>query len=243
MYGEKLTADAVTGRGNTVAYLPVAAFVPHGPHLPMTTDLIISAAFARAISSCAGAFLLPVQPFAGGSEYADRFSPGVDPALLFDMIMDLAQELRRQGFRRLVVQERGAGKSILFSLTRHLNAGGVLDTVLVNPTAPAVLAGILECDSDLHAGEADTSLMLHIAPELVRRQRIAGADCVPAVSPGFLDCKSLFALSQTGVWGMPSLADARKGQRLFEAGVRESVREIREVFAFMDKNGDYTGGR
>ncbi|MDW7658845.1 MAG: creatininase family protein [Bacillota bacterium] len=132
-YGANWTLETLETHQTDTVYLPFAAFESSVPYLPLTADLLISEAYARAISNRIGAFLLPVQPFATRYKQRDRYRLGIDADLMYDMTLDLAQEIKRQGFGRLVIQETCSGKSILYALQRHLNAQTIIKTILVNP--------------------------------------------------------------------------------------------------------------
>jgi len=243
MYAGVLTAGRVAAEGFQTAYFAVAPYTRYGPHLPLTAGILIARSFAEAISSRIGAFMLPVQPFGTLFEHAEKFNVRVDPGLLYEMVLDIACNLRRQGFRRLVLHQGFRGMSILYPLTRHINADGVIDAAFVNPCDLAESrGGILSGDGNFHACEAQTSLMLYLHPACVRADKIRGADFVPDVPPQYLQYKPLSAYCPDGVWGRPSLADAEKGEKLFRRGVELSAAAIDEAFAFMDKNGGYAGG-
>ena len=68
--------------------------------------------------------------------------------------------------------------------------------------------GIIETNTELHAGELETSLMLALAPETV--QMDLAADCVPTLPRSYLSYGSIFRASPSGVWGEPSKATAQK---------------------------------
>ncbi|MCL1795468.1 MAG: creatininase family protein [Clostridia bacterium] len=238
-----MTADQVVDRNWRTAYLPVAAFVQHGPHLPVTSGMLVTHALGEEISSRIDAFMLPVQPFATCLEQQDPYSVGVDPGLLYDMILNIARELKRQGFTRLVIHKGYHGLTVLYPLTRHLNAAEGIHTVLVDPCALVADQGLLQGTGNFHACELQTSLMMHLFSECVRRDKIYGIDCVPQAPPQRLSYKPMAAYCSDGVWGRPSLASAEKGEKFFRAAVDLSTAYIQDVFSFIDSNGDYTGGR
>ena len=239
-----MTADEFAAQNYEIAYFPVASFTQHGPHLPLTTDILIAQALGEEISSRIDAFMLPVQPFGTCMEQDDKYSTGVDPGLLYEMLLDIARELKRQGFRRLVLHQGYSGLGVLYPLTRTLNATGGIKTVLVDPCGlVAECGGLLQGESNFHACELQTSLMMHLYPECVRVEKMCGIDCVPDVLLSHLSYKPMLAYCPDGVWGHPSLASAEKGMKLFEKAVELSVDYISEAFSFMDKIGDYTGGR
>lgn len=132
LYGSDWTLDDLQLQAPDMVYWPWAAFGVFAPGLPLDADIQVSTAFADAISSKIGAFLLPVQPFATRCPLG---GPGLvlDAGLMYDMALDLAQEMKRQGFSKLVIQENSAGRSILYALQRHLNAHAMIQTVWVNP--------------------------------------------------------------------------------------------------------------
>ena len=122
-------------------------------------------------------------------------------------------------------------------LVRDLNAKNnpdlmvaVVDTCDMNPTLYA--EGILESNSELHAGESETAQMLSIAPETVHMER--AVDCVPAIPRSYLSYGSIFRASPTGVWGEPSLASVEKGERILTRSADLAVEMLNKVFAYME---------
>ena len=92
--------------------------------------------------------------------------------------------------------------------------------------------GILESKMELHAGESETSRMLAIAPETVHME--LAVDCVPAVPRPYLSYGSIFRASPSGVWGTPSLASAKKGEKIFSRYTELAVEELNCAFAYME---------
>jgi creatinine amidohydrolase/Fe(II)-dependent formamide hydrolase-like protein len=243
MYAGTMTADQVAEKNYLTAYFAIAPFMGHGPHLPLTASIMIAKAFAEAICSRIGAFMLPVQPFGTFLEHDEKYNINVDSGMLYEMVLDITRNLQKQGFRKLVIHQGFRGLSILYHLTRHINASENIKTVLVNPCVLAEeRGGILQGVGNFHACELQTSLMMYLHRDCVREDKINNIDFVPDVPPQYLNYKSLSAYCPGGVWGHPSLANAAKGEKLFITGVGRSVAYINEAFAFMIKNGDYAGG-
>ena len=188
MYAGALSAGRANEMKFDTAYLPISAFAQHGPRLPFTTSILIARALSEEISTQVNAFMLPVQPFGSCVEHDDKYSVGVDSGLMYEMTLDLARELKRQGFRRLILHKGYAGLSMLYPLTRHLNAAEGMQTAFVDPCALVAAActnatrvtdacksdvcdsndHLLECADDFHAGELHTSLMMYLYPNLVK---------------------------------------------------------------------------
>ena len=84
------------------------------------------------------------------------------------------------------------------------------------------------CELQNHAGELETSIMLHLAPNQVSSERV---DHIPeGVSETYFDYTLLKELCPDGVWGRPSLATAEKGEKLMDAIVQRAVGNIETTF-------------
>ncbi len=107
-----------------------------------------------------------------------------------------------------------------------------LTVLLVDPYAPAIVGSerVLEGPGiDLHAGEAETSLILHLDPAGVHVDRLV--DWQPAVGREFLDYVPVASVCPDGGWGRATLATAEKGRRLFALMVDGTVRYCSQSFA------------
>jgi creatinine amidohydrolase len=245
MFAGDLTINEIAEKGFDIAYFPIASLEQHGPHLPLTTDIIVSQALSEKISSNLNACMFPVQPFGTNYEHAgDRFSIGLDALLIYGMVLDIAREFKRQGFKKLVIHQGSPGLRVLYPLTRHLNACEGIKTVILKPfELLSAMDGILSTAGNVHACEIETSLMLYIDEKSVVKDKMQNIDFVPDVPIKYLDFKPLTAICPNGVWGNPSFATKEKGRILFEQGVDICTRHVAAAFDFMDAIGDYTGGR
>jgi creatinine amidohydrolase len=96
-------------RGRTVAVLPVGALEAHGPHLPLSTDVVIAQAMARAgaakiVAQGMGAVLLPPLPFTAapfGASFPGTLS--VSPSVAAELVLDLCRGLTGDGFAAMAV--------------------------------------------------------------------------------------------------------------------------------------------
>ena len=96
-------------RGRTVAVLPVGAIEAHGPHLPLSTDVVIAHAMAqrgasRIAAQGMGAVLLPPLPFTAapfGAAFAGTLS--VAPSVVTALLVELGRELTRHGFAAMAI--------------------------------------------------------------------------------------------------------------------------------------------
>lgn len=223
--------EIVSGNPST-AILPLGSTEQHGPHLPVCTDTVIAEEISREIARRTGAYLLPALPVTTCYEHkGKKGSVWMRPCTFYSVLQDIAGSLRDQGFSRLAVFMAHGGIFIAPPAIREINACFDGFTVAILPDGCAErLAAVVETPFDIHAGEIETSLMLYLREDMVRRDKIKGADFMPDFSQSFLNYIPLTRLSKTGVWGRPSLASREKGEKIFEAYVSGSIEFMERVF-------------
>ena len=154
------------------------------------------------------------------------------PETLGAVVKDIVSSLLDQGFRRIAVLNFHGGNLILKLAVRDLNLSRSQGkVVLVSPgqDGGVKLREIFEGYADeLHAGDLETSVMMHAAPEQVGPSRI---DHVPGVGPVYFDYLAMKEFCPDGVWGRSSLATAEKGRLAVEAMVSYTVDYLHETFA------------
>jgi len=230
-----------------IALLPVGATEPHADHLPVGTVNVILDALARRVGErlSGSVYLLPTMPLGtSGLHLPQAGTVALEWRTLMDVLTDLVESLLAQGIHKVVVVDSigGAAESavrprqnyIVKTAVRQLNYDHPdLDAIWVQPFTAAGrdLEAILEsAGEDLHAGELVTSLMLYLAPDVVKAP---GADWVPDVERDVLDVVPFRQVCPYGVWGRPSLASADKGRRAMEAAVQRTVEYIQSSFAHL----------
>jgi creatinine amidohydrolase len=213
-----------------VVILPVASTEQHGPHLPTCVDTMLVGEIARrAARRVAGRLPVVVAPtlWCGLADHHLAFGGtfSLSYPTWLAVLRDLVSSLKRQGFRRVLLFN-GHGGNIAgldvaaTELTRELGM-----PVAVGSYWPALgteIAAILEDQSTvLHACEAETSMMLAVAPELVAADKLK-----EAAGPAELDERefgrqpkrwhSFADLTPNGTIGNPARATAAKGEKLLE---------------------------
>jgi creatinine amidohydrolase len=172
-------ADAAL-RG-AVAILPVAAVEQHGPHLPLGTDAIINQGIVDAASALLppglGAVLLPLQAIGTSKEHLAF--PGTLSLDALDVIRSwtmIAEGVHRAGLRKLLVFNSHGGQAGLIeavAVDLRLRLGMVV--AWASPGAFGVPRGAVdaaEAAHGLHGGLKETAMMLHLRPDLVRRDAL-----------------------------------------------------------------------
>jgi creatinine amidohydrolase len=167
---------------DAVAVLPVAAVEQHGPHLPVSVDATINAGIlARALALLpegATVLALPMQVVGLSVEHV-RF-PGtltLSAETLIAVLTEIGRSVDRAGVRRLVILNTHGGQpQVVDIVCRRLRAS---DMFAVNCMAsrlglpPDIVLSPDEQRHGIHGGLVETSLMLHLRPDLVRMDHAA----------------------------------------------------------------------
>jgi creatinine amidohydrolase len=220
------TATEERERDASVALLPVGSFEQHGDFLPLATDTVIAVTVARAIAAAYPVLLLPPVTISCSHEHAGwRGTVSISAATLYATVTDVAESLRRSGIDKLVLVSGHGGNYVLGNVVQEASARGermALFPTEVDWLAARAAGGVeLGPESDMHAGELETSLLLHAHPDLVRAD-YADHDELADERNRMLT-RGLVAYTASGVVGRPSLASAAKG--------RDALANLAESFA------------
>lgn len=215
------TTEDVRNRGagvsRQIAVLPVGSFEQHGPFLPLVTDTLVACAVAREIADTYPVHLLPPVTISCSHEHAAW--PGtvsISSVTLHAVIRDIADSLRRSGVDTLVLVNGHGGNYVLGNVVQESSARGERMALFPAPedweTARRRAGVVTSLLTDMHAGEIETSVLLHTHPELLR----TGYETSDHVAD---DRRQLLTLGMTaytdsGVIGRPSLGSAEKGRDL-----------------------------
>jgi creatinine amidohydrolase len=164
----------------TVAILPIGAIEQHGPHLPVVVDACINAMLLERVLTAAPPELaiaaLPMQSVGKSNEH--RAYPGtltLSAETLMRVCVELGESVLRAGVRKLVLlNSHGGQPQIMDIVARELRVTHGM--FVVNVAWGAVMSasdlfGADELRYGIHGGEVETSLMLHLRPDLVDMSR------------------------------------------------------------------------
>lgn len=227
-----------------VAVLPVGSYEQHGPYLPLATDTLMACAIAREIAAAYPVHLLPPVTISCSHEHAAW--PGtvsISSVTLHAVVRDIAESLRRSGVEALVVVNGHGGNYVLGNVVQESAGSGVRMALYPAPEdweSARERAGVrTSLLSDMHAGEIETSILLHCHPELVR----PGYESTDFIADDrrHLLTLGMSAYTESGVIGRPSLASAEKGKRLL-AALTDSFEAYFSLVASGKASGTAVGG-
>lgn len=219
------TAD-IRDHDPAVALLPVGSFEQHGDFLPLATDTVIACVIAREIAAAYSVRLLPPVTISCSHEHAAW--PGtvsISAKTLYSVVADIAGSLRRSGVGHLVLVNGHGGNYVLANVVQEAAGAMALFPSPADLDEARIAAGIsTSLDTDMHAGELETSVLLHAHPELVK----PGYDSADTVADDRRDLLTLgmAAYTDSGVIGRPSLASAQKGKALLAGLVTAFARYL-----------------
>ena len=232
---------SVSASGCDLAVLPWGATEAHNTHLPYGTDTLHAervAAEAARIAWEAGVRLvvLPAVPFGVQTGQLDiPFCLNLNPSTQAALLADLAASLDGQGVRKLVILN-GHGGNDFRGAVRELQPRLRL-FICVLDWYTCVDPGAFFDEPGDHGGELETSVVLHLAPELVRPLAEAGAGRarqfrVAALREGWVWAPRRFTqvTDDTGV-GDPRGATAEKGAAFFRAATERIAGFLQELAA------------
>jgi len=220
----------------TVVLLAVGARTKeHGPHLPLKTDYVMAEYLKDRVAQEVPVAWLPTLEYAyypSFLEYPGSVSIGAET--FRNTVMDICRSLARHGIRKFYVLNTGISTlPPLRAASEELAKAGLTMWYLnLLETDKKLPQGLLKQEGGTHADEAETSMMLYIAPELVDMSKaVKDYDARPGRKGLTRDPKGQGAYSPSGIWGDPTLATRDKGRVIVEATVEEIVRQVRELLA------------
>jgi creatinine amidohydrolase len=235
----------------SVLVQPVGAVEQHGPHLPLSTDLLIAETLCERVVAERGdeldLWLLPPLAYTKSDEHA--WSAGtvwLSATTMLAVLDDLGRSLSGLPTKRLAfVNAHGGNSALLGVANRELRRHHGLMTFLLHPRQPPATTAAARADADaapdelgmgIHGGRDETSIVLHLRPDLVDMDLAVRA--VPEEMAerehvrfggdvAFGWCSD--DLSTTGAVGDPTLADPELGRRLVDGAVATLWEALAEV--------------
>ena len=235
---------------NRVAVLPVGTVEQHGPHLPLVTDVLTSSEMSRlAVERLPHeSVLLPPVYYSFNEHHMDF--PGtiaVKGQTIINYVTDIGRSLAHHGFRKILLVN-GHGSNVPFLDVAARNITNRTEAICAMASwwsliPKPLLHELRESEYPggmAHGCELETSVLLHLRPDLVQMEKAEKDISFPATEFFYWDLEGPSPIffqewfsrySRTGTVGDPTKASAEKGRRFVEAVVERLVALIREFRA------------
>ncbi len=225
------TTSDEKNRNAKCAVLPVGSFEQHGDYLPLATDTVVASAIARELCDAYPLLQLPPVTISCSHEHsAWHGTVSLSPGTLHSIVNDIYSSIANSGLTSLVILNCHGGNYVLANVVQEGNAQGKKMALFPSGadwTEARKSAGLVTSNhEDMHAGELETSILLHANPELVRNGCHA-ADWM-ADDRRHLLTTGMGEYTRSGVIGRPSLASADKGKAVL-AALTDSFASVLEI--------------
>lgn len=220
-------AEAVWTRlpDSPIVLVPLGSTEQHGPHLPLATDTIIAAAVAHeaaeqmAIRTGLRVLVAPALPYGASGEHQEF--PGtvsIGHEALRVVLVELIRSIATWSSRIVVINAHGGNEptvsSVVDQMRRERHRVQVVTCAVQDPT-------------DAHAGRDETSMLLHLRPELVRAEAVVTGNTRPlAQLLPELVAVGMRPVTPTGVLGDPRGATSDAGRAAMSEMVDRVVLEV-----------------
>jgi creatinine amidohydrolase len=236
---------------------PIASLEQHGPHLPLGTDAIVLGAVVdrvrQRLAESVQALYLPLMPIGKSPEHlAFPGSVSMDAATLLGVADGVVSSFAPHGFRSYIfLNGHGGNTALLRASAPDLRAKYGVRVYNIDLWASSFFGDIIEelfpgmAGIDRHGGAAETSMLLHLCPQLVRgtpgrdELRAAGGRLTgQALGPIEFDQLTWGIpfgwqsqdFGYSGVVGDPSLASAEAGRRILEYAVDRVCASVARIY-------------
>jgi creatinine amidohydrolase len=232
----------------TVAVLPVGAIEQHGPHLPVYVDACLNQGLvSRALDFLTpdqSVLVLPMMPVGKSNEHLAF--PGtltLSAETLTRLWMEIGESVMRAGIRKLVIfNSHGGQPQIMNIVQRELRVRYGMMVVGLSWPAMGLPEGMFDANerkNGIHAGDVETSMMLHLRPDLVHMDKAQNFRTVMEELDGRFEKLTVLGgasigwqvqdLNPNGAAGDATKATAEKGKAVVDHVARNFAKLLAEV--------------
>jgi len=231
--------DIESADRNAVVLIPTGSLEQHGRHLPLFTDSLIVTAVAEEVEKrLPSEVILAPTLWLGASGHHLAFPGSLSASFetFIGAIVDTVESLVPHGFTKFYVLNGHGGNTDPIGVALRKLKSNHLNLVFVKSgyyefaatTIAECLQGPLK--EMAHACEAETSLVLHLKPSLVKVDKLKDDGLM--ASPQIRGVIHHFdQMTEDGSYGYATLANAEKGKRIFESAVQGLTDDMHSLFA------------
>jgi creatinine amidohydrolase len=224
-----------------ICLLPAGIIEKHGPHLPLSTDLILSREIASRAVELEYAIVFP--EFYFGQIYEAKHQPGTvaySPELVWKMLEETCEEMSRNGIKKIIIVNGHGGNNNLFAYFCQAQLAERKDYTVIffQPSDRAVddaTEKLRTTDYGGHADEVETSMVFAVRPDLVHAER--------GSSQSGRDQKRLsIPLGYTGIWWYASYPNHYAGdgstpnQSIGDMNFKSRAEQLAELIKFLKED-------
>jgi creatinine amidohydrolase len=201
--------------------LPLGATEQHGPHLPVAMDTLLAEAVCHAVSDKTGVPVMSALRYTVSQGHTPKW-PGtfsLRHETFIASLREIAAWAVASGWKKILLINSHFGNDaparVAVDQLRLAHMGKLqIGLIHVFKLTDSIWAEYTDDADDLHANQAETSLMLHLHPDLVHMERLTSSDD-PDRTRNRVFCYPVAQTSLNGVTGHPSRATPEQGGRLF----------------------------
>lgn len=234
-----------------LALVPIGATEQHGPNLGLGTDYVIAHRFCQRIAQAIHPKAVVLPPVPLGLSYHHMGFPGTlsfSPETLTAVCMDIARSLKKQGISHVLFVNGHNGNTAILNV--------VVTKIRYDLDIYAAVAFWFQQSGDVvkkharterygHACEIETSVLMALAPELVRQDALEAGDMLPVTLAHAFNNQPFFHTvpvpfheqTRNGVFGDATLATPAAGEEIVAAAVARTVAFVETFLAGTEASG------
>lgn len=220
---------------NDTAILPIGSIEQHGPHSPLGTDFYIAESVSNIIGEKTDCLVLPIIPVSV-SEHHRQFTGTlwVTPDIFRQYIKSILLSASSHGLKKIIIiNGHGGNTPSLLEISEELRRQHGVFVAVITAFPPKL---------DGHAGKDETSIMLHLKPNLIIKEKIVDTlqhknlGTLPLTKAQRMDPAQFgwdtIDFSDTGVFGgagkliKPSESTEKRGKEIFENHLKDIIQFI-----------------
>ena len=228
-----------------ICLLPAGIIEKHGPHLPLSTDMILAREIASRAAELEYALVFP--EFYFGQIYEAKHQPGTvaySPELVWNMLEETCEEMSRNGIKKIIIVNGHGGNNSLFAYFCQAQLAERKDYTVVffQPDDSAVdeeTEKLRKTDYGGHADEVETSMVYAVRPDLVHADRASSQS-------GRDQARLAIPYGYTGIWWYSSFPNHYAGDGsepnidIGEMNFKTRAEQLAELISFLKTNDTAT---